>query len=161
MWKPSQNIGQMMTMKMRARAARLPQSFRVRDLRRFERTNSHPVSKSAAGVERIYRDYAPPRIPGAAGFEKRGDAVARKRWSLSFCSNRLRRRDGGSWNGHGEGPIRAGSAAAPHECRARPAWSHGHSPHDGSRDTPADTCATRPVLRGGSVDPRKSISASH
>src|SRR4051795_4153060 len=51
--------------------------------------------------------------------------------------------------------IRAGSVAAPHECRARPAWSRGHSARDRSRDTPADTCAARPVLRHGSVDPHR------
>src|SRR3954466_8944355 len=54
------------------------------------------------------------------------------------------------------GPIRAGSVAAPRECRARPAWSRGHSSHDRSRDMPADTGAARPVLWRGSVDPHRS-----
>ena len=34
------------------------------------------------------------------------------------------------------GPIRAGSVAAPRECRAQPAWSRGHSSRDRSRGTP-------------------------
>jgi hypothetical protein len=62
----------MITMTMSARAARLPQSFRVRDLRRFERTSGHPISR-AAGVEPAYRGYEPPKIPAAAGIEKGGD----------------------------------------------------------------------------------------
>jgi hypothetical protein len=52
--------------------------------------------------------------------------------------------------------IRAGSVAAPRECRARPAWSRGHSLPDRSRDTPADTCEAQPAPRRGSIDPHRS-----
>src|SRR6516165_4913352 len=52
--------------------------------------------------------------------------------------------------------VRAGSVAAPRDCRARPAWSRGHSLPDRSRDTSADTCEARPAPRRGSIDPHKS-----
>src|SRR6185437_15453949 len=55
-----------------------------------------------------------------------------------------------------EGPIRGGNVAAPRKCRARPAWSRGHSSHDRSRDTPADTGGARPARRRDSVDPHRS-----
>src|SRR6266436_5318722 len=53
-------------------------------------------------------------------------------------------------------PIRAESVAAPRDCRARPAWSRGHSLPGRNRDTPPDTCGARPAPRRGSIDPHRS-----
>ena len=50
-----------------------------------------------------------------------------------------------------QGSIRAGTVAAPRDCRAQPAWLRGHSLPDKSRDTPADMCEARINRRVGSV----------
>src|SRR6516162_6338528 len=50
-----------------------------------------------------------------------------------------------------QGPIRAGSVAAPRDCRAQPAWLRGHSLPDKSRDTTAEMCEARINRRAGSV----------
>jgi len=52
-------------------------------------------------------------------------------------------------------PIRARSVAAPRACRARPAWSPGHSLPDKSRDALPGTCEARPAPRRGSIDPHR------
>ena len=50
-----------------------------------------------------------------------------------------------------QGSIRAGTVAAPRDCRAQPAWLRAHSLPDKSRDTPADICEARINRRAGSV----------
>src|SRR5712691_4638326 len=52
-------------------------------------------------------------------------------------------------------PIRAESVAAPRDCRARPAWSRGHSLPDRSRDTSPGRYEARPAPRRGSIDPHR------
>jgi hypothetical protein len=59
-----------------------------------------------------------------------------------------------------QGPIRAGSLAAPRDCRAQPAWLRGHSLPDKSRDTPADTCEARINRRSGSVTHNATAGAN-
>src|SRR6516164_86469 len=60
-----------------------------------------------------------------------------------------------------QGSIRAGTVAAPRDCRAQPAWLRGHSVPDKSRDTPADICEARINRRAGSVTHNATAGANH
>jgi len=59
-----------------------------------------------------------------------------------------------------QGPIRAGSVAAPRDCRAQPAWLRGHSLPDKSRGTPANMCEARINRRAGSVTHNATAGAN-